>query len=59
MFRCATPWPASGGTNSGAPGSTLKVKVDTSSPFAYGMPEDALAAYLAGGQVYETVPGRA
>ena len=40
-----------------APGSTLKVKVDTSSPFAYGMPEDALAAYLAGGQVYETVPG--
>ena len=40
-----------------APGSTLKVKVDTSSPFAYGMPENALAAYLAGGQVYETVPG--
>ena len=40
-----------------APGSTLKVKVDTSSPFAYGMPEDALIAYLAGGQVYETVAG--
>lgn len=40
-----------------APGSTLKIKVDTSSRFAYGMPEDALAAYLAGGQVYETVPG--
>ena len=40
-----------------APGSTLKVEVDTSSPFAYGMPKDALAAYLAGGQVYETVPG--
>ena len=40
-----------------APGSTLRVKVDTSSPFAYGMPEDALATYLAGGQVYETVPG--
>ena len=40
-----------------APGSTLKVKVDTSNPFAYGMPENALAAYLAGGQVYETVPG--
>lgn len=40
-----------------APGSTLKVDVDTSSPFAYGMPEDALVAYLAGGQVYETVPG--
>ena len=40
-----------------APGSTLKVTVDTSSPFGYGMPGDALAAYLAGGQVYETVPG--
>ena len=40
-----------------APGSTLKVKVDTSSRFAYGMPEDALIAYLAGGQVYETVAG--
>ena len=40
-----------------SPGSTLKVAVDTSSPFAYGMPEDALVAYLAGGQVYETVPG--
>ncbi len=40
-----------------APGSTLKVDVDTSSRFAYGMPERALAAYLAGGQVYETLPG--
>lgn len=40
-----------------APGSTLRTKVDTSSPLAYGMPEDALVAYLAGGQVYETVPG--
>ena len=40
-----------------APGSTLKVDVDTSSPYAYGMPERALAAYLAGGQVYETLPG--
>ena len=40
-----------------APGSTLRARVDTSSPFAYGMPEDALATYLAGGQVYETVPG--
>ena len=45
------------GSDFWAPGSTLKVKVDTSSPFAYGMPGDALAAYLAGGQVYETVPG--
>ena len=40
-----------------APGSTLRVNVDTSSRFAYGMPEEALAAYLAGGQVYETVAG--
>ena len=40
-----------------APGSTLRSKVDTSSRFAYGMPRDALATYLAGGQVYETVPG--
>jgi len=40
-----------------SPGSTLKVDVDTSSPFAHGMPERALAIYLANGQVYETVPG--
>lgn len=40
-----------------APGSTLKVDVDLSSRFAYGMPEDALATFLAGGQVYETVSG--
>ncbi|MDE2754409.1 MAG: peptidase M14 family protein, partial [Gemmatimonadota bacterium] len=40
-----------------APGSTLKVTVDTSSPYGYGMPGDALATYLAGGQVYETQPG--
>jgi hypothetical protein len=42
-----------------APGSTLRVKVDPSNPFAYGMPEDALALFLAQGQVYETVPGPA
>lgn len=40
-----------------APGSTLRVDVDTGHPLAYGMPEDALATFLAGGQVYETVPG--
>ncbi len=40
-----------------APGSTLRVKVDTGSRYAWGMPEEALAAYLAGGQVYETIPG--
>jgi hypothetical protein len=42
-----------------APGSTLRVNVDTSNPFAYGMPEDALALFLSGGQVYETIPGKA
>ncbi|MDH3224377.1 MAG: peptidase M14 family protein, partial [Gemmatimonadota bacterium] len=40
-----------------APGSTLKIEIDNTTPFTWGMPEDALAAYLAGGQVYETVPG--
>jgi hypothetical protein len=40
-----------------APGSTLRVRVDVSDRFAYGMPADALATFLAGGQVYETVPG--
>jgi hypothetical protein len=42
-----------------APGSTLRVRIDTSDPLAFGMPESALATYLAGGQVYETVPGPA
>jgi hypothetical protein len=40
-----------------SPGSTLKVEVDNDDPFAYGMPEDALALFLSGGQVYETLPG--
>ena len=40
-----------------APGSTLRARVDASSPYAQGMPDEALVAYLAGGQVYETVPG--
>jgi hypothetical protein len=38
-----------------SPGSTLKVKVDASDPVAYGMPDEALATVLAGGQVYDTV----
>ena len=38
------------------PGSTLKVKVDTSSPLAYGMPTDALALYLQGDPVFEVTP---
>jgi len=41
------------------PGSTLRVHVDSSDPFAFGMPEDALALFLAGSQVYETVSGPA
>jgi hypothetical protein len=40
-----------------APGSTLRVRVDTGDALAYGMPESALATFLAGGQVYETIPG--
>jgi hypothetical protein len=39
-----------------SPGSTLRVRVDHGDPFTYGMPEEALATFLAGGQVYETVP---
>jgi hypothetical protein len=40
-----------------SPGSTLRMGVDNAHPFTYGMPRDALATYLAGGQVYETVRG--
>lgn len=36
-----------------APGSTLRVNVDTDDPLAYGMPSRALILFLAGGQVYE------
>ena len=42
-----------------SPGSTLKVEVDSSNPYAFGMPDDALALFLASGQVYETVSGPA
>lgn len=41
-----------------APGSTLRVNVDRDDPLAFGMPKEALVAYLAGGQAYETIPGR-
>jgi hypothetical protein len=40
-----------------APGATLRIDVDNTHPLAYGMPEHALATYLAGGQVYETESG--
>ena len=39
-----------------SPGSTLKVNVDNTHPLAFGMPEHALAVFLAGSQVYETTP---
>lgn len=40
-----------------APGATLRIDVDTTHPLAFGMPERALATFLAGGQVYETQSG--
>ncbi|MDH3733244.1 MAG: M14 family zinc carboxypeptidase [Gemmatimonadota bacterium] len=40
-----------------SPGSTLKVRVDNENRFAFGMPERALAAFLARNQVYEVTPG--
>jgi hypothetical protein len=40
-----------------SPGSTLHAKVDNANPFAYGMPAEALATFLARNQVYEVVPG--
>ena len=40
-----------------SPGSTLKVKVDNTDAYGFGMPEDALATFLAGSQVYETRGG--
>jgi hypothetical protein len=39
-----------------SPGSTLRVRVDNADPLGYGMPEDALATFLAGSQVYQLVP---
>jgi hypothetical protein len=39
-----------------SPGSTLRVEVDNTLPLAFGMPADALATFLAGSQVYETLP---
>jgi hypothetical protein len=40
-----------------SPGSTLHMSVDNTHPYTYGMPRNALATYLAGGQVYETIRG--
>ncbi len=38
------------------PGSTLRVKFDTSNALAFGMPGQGLATFLAGGQVYDITP---
>jgi hypothetical protein len=38
------------------PGSTLNVNVDATHPLAYGMPGQALVAFLAGSQAYEILP---
>jgi len=40
-----------------SPGSTLHIEVENTDPLAFGMPSDALAIFLAGGQVYETIAG--
>ncbi len=40
-----------------SPGSTLRVRVDSDHPLAFGMPEDALATFLARNQAYQVVPG--
>ncbi|HXV86186.1 MAG TPA: hypothetical protein VD793_05790, partial [Gemmatimonadales bacterium] len=39
-----------------SPGSTLRTRVDTSNPLAFGMPANALATFLGGNEVYEVVP---
>ena len=46
-----------------APGSTLRVRFDTTHPLAYGMPAEGLALFMAGSQAYEVTstteqPGR-
>lgn len=39
-----------------SPGSTLRVNVDTDNPLAYGMPAEALAAFLGNNHAYQVVP---
>jgi hypothetical protein len=40
-----------------APGSTLRIDVETDDPLGFGMPERALATFVRGGQVYEALAG--
>ena len=46
-----------GGNDFWSPGSSLRITVDPAHPAAYGMPGNALATFLQGSQVYETVAG--
>jgi hypothetical protein len=39
-----------------SPGSTFHINVANTDPLAYGMPEEALAIFTAGNQVYEVTP---
>jgi len=39
-----------------SPGSTFRMDVDADNPLAYGMPDEALAIFTAGNQVYDVVP---
>ncbi len=38
------------------PGSTLKVRFDSSNPMAYGMPTEGLGVYLSGNPAFEITP---
>ena len=38
------------------PGSTLKVKIDTTNPIGFGMPQDAFAVYLMGNPAFVLTP---
>jgi hypothetical protein len=40
-----------------APGSTLRIDVETDDPLGFGMPDRALATFFRGGQVYEALAG--
>lgn len=40
-----------------APGASLRINIDNTTPFTWGMPARGLATFLAGGQVYETRSG--
>ncbi len=39
-----------------APGSTLRMNVDTTNPLGYGMPEEALGLFLVGNHAYQVIP---